>query len=65
MTGSYSTAETVVNRIGLCHKKPTDQNDFYTEINNETLTDNTNNQIKITVLTALLDKYLQGEEVLL
>ena len=31
MTGSYSTAETAVNRIGLCHKKPTDQNDFYTE----------------------------------
>ena len=31
MTGSYSTAETVVNRMGLCHKKPTDQNDFYTE----------------------------------
>ena len=30
MTGSYSTAETVVNRIGLCHKKPTDLNDFYT-----------------------------------
>ena len=31
MTGSYAIAETVVNRIGLCHKKPTDQNDFYTE----------------------------------
>ena len=30
-TGSYSTAETVVNQISLCHKKPTDQNDFYTE----------------------------------
>ena len=30
MTGSYSTAETVVDRMGLCHKKPTDQNDFYT-----------------------------------
>ena len=26
-----STAETVVNRIGLCQQKPTDQNDFYTE----------------------------------
>ena len=31
MTGSYSTAETVVNRMGLCHKKTTDQNDLYTE----------------------------------
>ena len=30
-SGSYSTAERAVNRIGLCHKKPTDQNDFYSE----------------------------------
>ena len=35
MAGSYSTCrnseETAVNRLGLCHKKTTDQNDFYTE----------------------------------
>ena len=29
--GSYSIAETVVNRIGLWHKKNSVQNDFYTE----------------------------------
>ena len=32
MTGSYANAETVVNRgKSNRHKKPTDQNDFYTE----------------------------------